>query len=73
MSYRLSVETVSTYAHSPDKGTACTAAVERYSRLRGQGIKAELLTGVTSAQIKFTDPMTGDHHTLTYTDTENQA
>jgi len=72
MTYTLSVESVSTYRHGPEKGLAVDAARERYNRIRAAGVKAEHLYGVTSAQITYTDPMTGDHHTLTYEETSTE-
>lgn len=73
MSYSLSVETVSTYGHPPENGDYVAAAKERHARLRISGVRAERLYGPGFVQVKYTDPLTGDHHTLTYTDAENQT
>lgn len=70
MTYMLSVETVSTYEHAPEYGAAVDAARERYNRLRNAGVKAQYMHTTGTSEVIYTDALTGDKHTLTYTDLE---
>lgn len=72
MSHRLNLRTVSEHEWALQPGTAVDAAKARAARLRDASIKHQHLAGVTSAEITYTDPLSGDQITLTYTDQEIQ-
>jgi hypothetical protein len=71
--HRLTVTRLSVDEHDDRFNTAEQAVAERVQRLKESGTKCTVSAHVGGQSITYTEPVSGDLITLTYTDTENQT